>query len=130
MRKPLVKKSMGAGKHGWNTQQIGTDGPVRCEICGTDHPENREQSYYLSDFLGYRVVDHCCGKIIDLAYLGLGKVFALAFLKEFADDPGGSRFYIFLNCLKDAMKTAEKKLAEVSGQVAEISKVAGALGKP
>lgn len=122
MRKPLVKKPMGASKHGWNSLQIGTDGPVRCEICGTDHPENRDQSYHLSELLGFQVVDQCCGSIIDRAYLELRKVFTLAFLEEFAENPGDNRFYTLRHNLIDVVEKAQKNLAEVGNQVGEISR--------
>ena len=128
-KKPMSKKPMGASQRGWNTEQIGTDGPVLCEICGTVHPENREQSYYLSEFLGYQVVDDCCGIIIDRAYQGLGKDFAIALIEEFVDNPGDIRFYTLRCALVDTMQKAQKNLAKVSGQVVEISEAAEALGK-
>jgi len=129
MKKPLAKKPIGASEHGWNTIQIGTDGPVQCEICGVVHPENREQSYHLSEFLGFQVVDQCCGSIIDRVYRELGKVFAFAFMEEFAENPGDIRFYTLRCVLNDALKKAAKKLAEVSRQVAEISEAVNTISE-
>ena len=124
MKKPLSKKPLGESERGWNTLEVGTDGPVHCEICGTDHPENLDQSYWLSEFLGFQVVDSCCGNIIDQAYDDLGRSFAFAFLKEFAENPTDIRFHAFRFALQEAMEEAAKKLTEVRKQVAEISEAA------
>lgn len=128
-KRPLSPNPMGAGERGWNTLGVSTDGPVRCEICGTNYPENREQSYYLSELLGFQVVDHCCGGIIDSVYLELGKVFTIAYLEEFAENPSDSRFFTLRYTLVDLMKKAKQRLAEVSDQVAEISEAANVFGE-
>jgi hypothetical protein len=138
MKKPLMKKPVGPSKlgHGfgtdWNNQGIGTLAVVVCEICGTKHPklDDSETSRTISRFMDYQVVEECCGGIIDHVYLELGREFAIAFLEEFADNPGDSRFYMLRCTLVDTSKKAQQNLAEVSGQVAEISEAAVALDKP
>lgn len=126
MSKPLVKKPVGPSKLGqygvfWNNSAWGTDGPITCEICGTTHPGDKEQSYIMSRFLGRQVVEECCGGILDRVYQESAEVFALKLLSEFADNPTDFRFHIFLDSIKSAMKKAAKKLTEVSESIGEIS---------
>lgn len=132
MKKPLLKKPLGPSKlgHGfgtdWNNQSIGTTGAVVCEICGTEHPEidDSEISRTISRFLDYQVVEECCGAILDRVYRESGEQFAIAFVEEFADNPADSKYHILLVVIKKAMEKAQKKLAEASETVAEISEVA------
>ena len=136
MKKPLLKKPLGSSKlgHGfgtdWNNQSRGTTGAVICEICGTRHSEinDSEPTRTISRFLDYQVVEECCGAIIDHAYRELGKQFAIAFVEELAENPGDIRFFSFRSVLQDAVKKAAKNLAEVSAQVAEISKDVHSIG--
>ena len=137
MKKPLMKKPVGPSElgHGfgtdWNNQGIGSLRAVTCEICGTEHPEieESETSRTISRFLGYQVVEECCGAIIDYVYRELGEVFAIAIIEEFANDPSASKFYILLETIKGAMKEAAKKLAEASEQVGEISKTIASISR-
>jgi hypothetical protein len=137
MKKPLMKKPVGPSKlgHGfgtdWNNQSRGTTGAVVCEICGTKHPEidDSEPTRTISRFMGYQVVEECCGAVIDHVYRELGEEFAIAFIEEFANNPADFKYHILLVTIKEAMKKAAKKLDEVSGQVAEISEAVQAIGE-
>lgn len=134
MPKPILKKPAGPSKFGqyagiyWNNSSWGSDGPILCEICGTTHPENKEQSYIVSRFLGLQVVEDCCGGILDMVYQESAEVFALKLLDEFAENPTDFRFRIFLDSIKDAVNKVAKKLAEVSETVGEISRAVNTIG--
>lgn len=120
---PFVKKPLGPSKLGrgfgtnWNNQRMGCDGPVTCEICGTVHPRDGDESYVVSIFLGRQVVEDCCGAILDQVYQESGEEFAIAFLKEFSKNPTDSRFHCFLSVLRSVLVEAKKKLSEVGGKV-------------
>lgn len=122
--KPLLKKPAGPSKKRWNNCSWGSDGPILCEVCGTSHPEDRDQNYIVSKFLGRQLVEDCCGALLDIVYGESGREFAEAFLEEFAENPTDSRFYTFRLALQEAMAKAAEKLAEVGKQVAEISAAA------
>jgi hypothetical protein len=135
MSKPLLKKPLGPSKLGrgfgtdWNNRGTGTLAAVVCEICGTEHAEldESETSRTISNFLGYQIVEECCGAILDAVYRESGEQFAIAFIEEFSDNPADFKYHILLEVIKKAMKKAAKKLAEVSETVAEISASAGKL---
>jgi len=109
---PLVKKPMGPSKLGrsfgtnWNNWSFGTDGPVLCEICGTNHPMRKEDSYIVSKFLGCQVVEECCGAILDMLYKESGEEFTEAFLEEFAKNPTSPRFSMLLTTLYEVCTKA------------------------
>lgn len=117
---PLGKSELGSHGNGyWNNRHIAVSGPVTCEICGTNHPEDDDCSYMLSEFFGRQVVEDCCGAIFDLAYQELKEEFTLAFLEEFTRNPADSRFGNLLYALNRLLPKASQKLAEVKGQVDE-----------
>lgn len=101
MSKPMVSKPFGPSELGkgfgtdWNNLHWGTDGPVTCEICGTEHPERKDETYTLSQFLGRVIVEECCGAMLDLVYNESGSDFTRAFLEEFAENPTNPRFLFF-----------------------------------
>lgn len=76
-----VSGPLGPSKYGkgfgtaWNNMHTGVDGPVTCEICGTNHEERKDQSYIISVFLGRRVVEECCDAIFDVVYRESGEEF-------------------------------------------------------
>lgn len=121
--KPLSDKPLGESKLGgygegyWNNCRRGTDGPVVCDICGIEHPEDRDISYIVSRFLGREVVEDCCGRILDVVYEESGQEFAEKYLREFAENPTDSRFYTLLCTLKRILPKALEKLDEVTSQV-------------
>lgn len=71
---PFFKKPLGPSELGdylgknWNNLHMGADGPITCEICGTNHPERKDETYIISIFLGRQVVEECCGAIIDKVF--------------------------------------------------------------
>jgi len=100
----------------WNNESWGTDGPITCEICGRTHPRRISETYVVSRFLGKQVVEECCGAVFDQVYCESGEQFATAFLREFAQDPTGPRFYIFLAELKKALLEANRRASEATKQ--------------
>ena len=113
----------------WNNESWGTDGPITCEICGTNHPERKEQSYIISTFLGHQVVEECCGAILDAVYCESGHVFIDAFLEEFSENPTAPRFLILLDVINTALIEASRRISEtgmqVSGALKKSSNLAG-----
>lgn len=126
MSKPMVSKPFGPSELGkgfgtdWNNLHWGTDGPVTCEICGTEHPERKDETYTLSQFLGRVIVEECCGAMLDLVYNESGHEFFQAFLEEFAENPTDPRFLFTLDEIKSALHKVEKKLAESKGKTEEV----------
>ena len=118
--KPLGESLMGKGfgDCDWNNQSLGTDGPVTCEICGTDFPERLDQSYTISRFLGKQVIEECCGVVLDQVYHESGEQFTVAFLKEFAQDPTNPRFHMMIVYLKDALKNALESTVKTASNIA------------
>lgn len=61
-----------------------------CELCGTKYlaiGNTGKDSEIYFQFLGYRGVLDCCGKLIDILYQQLGKDFFERTLAEFRKDP-------------------------------------------
>ena len=120
MAGPLLEEPIGPSKLGrsfgtnWNNWSFGTDGPILCEICGTTHPKRDDDAYIVSKFLDMQVVEECCGEILDRVYRESGEEFAIAFLKEFANNPTSPRFQIFLMELNDATIQAQKTALEIA----------------
>jgi len=120
---PLVKKPLGVSKLGgyggtfWNNSNWGACGPITCEICGTVHPEQGDETYQMSRFLGLQVVEECCGVILDRVYRESGEEFVLAFLREFAENPAASRFFVLRRVLVDKLEKAAKILDKVAAEV-------------
>jgi len=116
----MVKKPMGPSKLGsfggsqWNNHHWGTDGPILCEICGTTHPERKEETYTVSIFLGHQVVEECCGEILDKIYQESGEEFAIAFLEEFAQNPTSPRFSMLLVTLEEVCRKAQEVAEETA----------------
>lgn len=125
MSKPMVSKPFGPSELGkgfgtdWNNLHWGTDGPVTCEICGTEHPERKDETYTLSQFLGRVIVEECCGAMLDLVYNESGEVFTRAFLEEFAENPTNPCFLLMLDDIKSTLQKAGNKLAESKGKTEE-----------
>jgi hypothetical protein len=128
----LLSKSVGETKIGqegfgrthWNNAHSGTDGPILCEICGTEHPERQDEGYVWSYFLGFQVVEECCGAILDRVFKESGEEFAIAFLHQFAADPTNSRFWVFAQVLKRTLAEALKKLDETRESVQAAAEMA------
>mgnify|MGYP001607024239 FL=1 len=121
---PLLKKPAGPTKFDWNLDHFGTSGPITCEACGTNHPENQDGSYIISTFLGLQIVEQCCGAIIDKSYQSADEVFATRFLKEFAENPGDPRFKMFSSALESSLSEAEKRLNDKLREVETAKKAA------
>jgi hypothetical protein len=125
---PFVKKPMGPSKFGsgfgpyWNNWDLKTDGPVTCEICGTEHPIQPGNGYMVSKFLGYDVVEECCGEIIDKVYKESGEQFAIAFLEEFAKNPTSPRFSILLMTLNEVSIKAREATLDIIKQMHVVQK--------
>ncbi len=122
IKAPIVSKPVGAseipeGGFGWNLDHRGTDGPILCEFCGTNHPERLDQSYTLGTVLGLQVVEECCGKVIDILYKELAEDFTQAYLEEFARNPTNPRFFFFLDKLSKVLEVAAKKVNETSAAI-------------
>ena len=129
----LLKKPAGESRLGrsfgtcWSNISCGTEGPVECGLCGTIHSE-RNQTYTISKFMGLEVVEGCCGAVLDQVYRESGEEFAIAFLKEFSENPTHPHFCVFIAELKDALVKASKKLAEIHREVDCILEEAEGIG--
>lgn len=121
-------KGRGFGKH-WNNILSGTCGPVICGICGTKHPENTDESYIISMFLGKEVVEKCCGAILDQVYVESGEEFAQTFIEEFSENPTGTRFFGFGRFLIDKLRKAKSTLRGIEGETDKALKAAAELKK-
>ncbi len=123
LNKPILSKPAGEstlGSYGggyWNNEHHGTDGPITCEICGTDHPEDKDGGYMVSTFLGLQVVEECCGRVLDVVYGESGQEFCQRYLEEFADNPADPRYFIFRKRLAECMARAFKNMKEVGEQL-------------
>jgi len=118
LEKPAGPTELGKGFKGcWNNRHMGTDGPILCEICGTEHPERKDESYIVSRFLNKQVVEECCGAIIDCVYREFAEEFAEAFLIEFAENPTNIRFHLFVQHLQNCLSKAEKNIGDVHKHV-------------
>ena len=116
--KPLGPSKLGNGfGTNWNNSSWGTDGPILCEICGTNHPKRTNETYIISKFLGYQVVEECCGAIIDRVYEESGEEFAIKFLEEFGENPTSPRFHILLATLNKVCIQAQKIALETAKQM-------------
>jgi len=71
----------------------------------------------MSRFLGLQVVEECCGVILDRVYRESGEEFVLAFLREFAENPAASRFFVLRRVLVDKLEKAAKILDKVAAEV-------------
>ena len=120
--KPLFKKSFGASEHKWNNLHTGTNGPTLCQLCGKEHPQNDSESYTLIQVLGIQGVDQCCGKVVDILYDEWGEDFAIAFLKEFANNPLDPHFSFFFEMLKENLVKARQKVEELQKEIVAIEK--------
>lgn len=118
----LFPKPAGPAKRRWCNTHASTDGPILCELCGTDHPEDEEEGYIWDRFLGLQLVEDCCGHAIDILYKEFGEEFATAFLYDFAKDPTNPRFGVLRTVLENCLKTAyeeSEKLARETAVLAE-----------
>jgi len=98
----------------WNTENHGTDGPINCDICGTHHPENQDQSYLTFRFFGRQGVEQCCGRLLDEAYRQFGARFAETYLKEYARNPGSDEYTSFRLVLSNSLETALKNTSDAN----------------
>ncbi len=120
VRRSILKRPAGPSKLGeyagmfWNNCDWGSDGPILCELCGTEHPENKDESYIMSRVLGLQVVEKCCGAALDVMYQESGEEFALKFLSECAENPTDFHFRIFLDSIRDAMRKIKEKLSKIA----------------
>lgn len=121
--KPAGPSEIKPGRFGWHNQIVGTTRALICELCGTHHPERElGEEVTIGLFLGLQYIDLCCGRAVDQLYEEFGEVFVLQYLKEFADDPTGPEFTVFVAVLKETLLKAGDKLSEVKGQVDSCSK--------
>ena len=114
--KPIFKKPFGGSDALWHNQNMGTTRSVLCEICGTSHPElpDGADSYYLSQFLGRQMIDECCGGVLDVIFEESGRTFALAYIKQCAEDPTSSQFSELLFMINEGLSRAKKILEKSS----------------
>ena len=127
--KPLGESEIPGGGFGWNNRHHGTDGPVKCEFCGTNHPERKDQSYTVDKVLGLQLIEECCGKAIDILYEELAEDFTDTYLEEFAKNPTDLRFCFFLDKLSKVLETAAKKVNETSAGISKNKEVLSKIGK-
>lgn len=121
LNKPILTKPAGESRLGsygggyWNNDHHGSDGPETCEICGTEHPEEGDGgAYIVSTFLGLRVVEECCGKVLDVIYSESGEEFCQRYLEEFAANPADPRYYIFRKRLSNLVAKAMENLQKAA----------------
>jgi len=116
VKKPLLKKPFGGSKYLWNNCNMGTSSAY-CEVCGTNSRVDSEStSLTIDNFLGYQMVEECCGGLLDLLYEEFGKEFATRFFKEFSEDPFDPRFAVFLMVMQTGFAHIEKTASELSEQ--------------
>ncbi len=115
-KKSIGGSKLGQGKWGWNNLYRGVPGPFRCELCGTVHPEFKddEGDYIISRFLGLDVVEECCGRVFDIFYQEIGEEFASVWIQEFAKSPLDPRFGPFRILLEDALKKIRSKNVDLA----------------
>lgn len=114
-KRTLFARPLGDSARLWNNLHSGTDGGETCGLCGTEFKEG--ESVTRGRFLGIDFVEDCCGKVFDVLYEEIGEEFAIAFLEDFAKDPGAERFYVLRRTLLRVFEIAAKNLAESHGQV-------------
>ena len=127
--KPLLKKPFGGSKYHWNNLHIGICSAY-CGVCGkTTTVDSESASLTIDNFLGYQMVEGCCGGLLDLLYEESGEEFATRFFKEFSKDPFDPKFAVFLMVIKDTFAHIEKTAGELSEQVKKNQSILNLLEK-
>jgi hypothetical protein len=113
--KPLFKRPYGASETKHSFAPSATEGPILCELCGTEHPDRSTEnySYTWGTIFGRQYVEECCGKFVEDLYKKFGDVFAEAFLKDFAENPTAIEFGLLRDMLPDILEKARQKCEKV-----------------
>lgn len=123
VKKPLFDNPIGPSQRLHNNCHRGVWSAC-CELCGTQHEvDPNSESLIVSEFMGYQVVESCCGSIFDLIFEESGGEFAERFLEEFAKDPLNPRFAVLRIKLEDVLSAVGKKTKVLAEQVEKGQKV-------
>jgi len=119
---PLFPESLGISERPWHPLGMGTIGPVTCELCGKEWPKlgPDDSSYSLGEFFGRQFIEECCGKLIDNLYKQFGELFAVAFLEDFAKNPGNPDLSFFRMCLLGSLQSAKEASEKTIEEVGEL----------
>ncbi|TSC91671.1 MAG: hypothetical protein CEN92_222 [Candidatus Berkelbacteria bacterium Licking1014_96] len=130
--KPIFAQPIGpsetpstVGQGHWNNMCSGFcgDGPEDwdvCGLCGTKHMAPRDgDSLLRMRLLGIEGFEECCGKALDVVFRESGEEFTIVFLKQFAQNPTDSRFWILRHVLGEILTEAAQRVAEVSADIAQ-----------
>lgn len=113
----IFSKPAGVSERRWCNASRSTCGGALCEACGTEWEENSD--IIIDRFLGFQLIEECCGKAIDILYKEFGLEFCLAFLEDFANNPTDDRFGL----LKIVLKDLPKKLRTEAQKLNQLAKV-------
>lgn len=118
----LFSKPFGESEYRWNTSGMLTTGALTREACGTNHPErdHDDESYIIIHFLGLRVIQQCCGKVLDVVYDTLLPEIIRRLLKEFAENPLDSQYEDFRSELRAALAKAKRNAKGLAGEAGEL----------
>lgn len=71
----------------------------------------------MSSFLGYQVVEECCGAILDIVYKQSGEEFTETYLEEFSENPTAFCFNLFPDRLIKILTKAQENILKTGEQV-------------
>lgn len=106
-RKPLFSKPVGESKRFWNNLHAGSCGGEICGLCGTEWPEGED--VIRGRFLGYEIVEDCCGRVFDIVFEELGDEITREYLKDFSENPLDFKFVSLLDYISEAIEKARQK---------------------
>lgn len=119
----------------WNNLVYGIGGGdqpevATCELCGRKHiiPRGGNALHPMS-FLEKIGIEECCGHAADVLYDEFGETFAVAYLEEFAENPGDPRFAFLRRVLLETTQTASQRLREISATVETAKEAVDAMPK-